>query len=237
LSSGENIEKKLYEELIDRAVESLLEIHDALWIYDFERAYELASKTVDEIKKELRRVGLTIDLLMDRARSVKRKIGEIETIEIPGHEMTILAPIISRLIKIQKQVLQIVEMQRNGALKPPKRLDGCAILNVNEIYLARCRLQRPLVVNDESEGNLLGKALEKLLMHALNPVDLEVNTVGAAIEAHVWLQNMVIDIMMAGSRLEIRVLASPKARDRPEEIENAIKEIRSLIEFLILFMR
>jgi len=232
LSSNEGVERRLYEELIDRAVESLLEIYNALWIYDFEKAYTLASRTVEEIERELRRAGLSIDSLMARARSAKREIEEGETIEVPGHEITILAPIISRLNRIRKQVQQIVQMQRRGVLKPPERFDRCAILNVGEIYLARCWLQKPLITEGEGEIDHFGKALEKLLIHALNSTDLEINSAGTAIEATVWLQNMVMIISMVGSRLEIRIIASPKARNEPKEIEDVIKKIYLLVKLL-----
>jgi len=229
LNSSENRERELYEELIDRAVKSLLEIRNALWIYDFEEAYTLANETIKGIDGELRRVGLSIDALRDRARSVKMRIRKGEVIETPGHEVTILAPIILELTRIRKQAYQIMQMQKEGIFEPPKRLDHCAILNVDEIYLAHCWLQKPLIAKGES-GNNLKSVLEDHLIRALNPIDLEVNIRGTAIEATAWLQNMVIDISIVGSRLEIRILASPKAR---RNIENTIEKIYSLIKSLI----
>ncbi len=67
--------------------------------------------------------------------------------------------------------------------------------------------------------------IEVLLRQILNPTDLEVNTMGVVIGAKVWLQNMIIDIAMVKNKIEIKVVASPKARENPRKIEDIIIKI------------
>ncbi len=75
-----------------------------------------------------------------------------------------------------------------------------------------------------------GKDVETVLRQALNLTDLEIYTIGTAIEARAWLQNMIIDIAIIRNKLETKILASPKVREKTEEIEHIIGKIFSYID-------
>ncbi|BEP17429.1 hypothetical protein PYJP_07810 [Pyrofollis japonicus] len=211
----ESERKEVYEKLTVEAAERLLEIYNALWIYDFDKVLEIADYALKSIDKELQKTGLTSKTLVEKARSLKQKVKK----EAPGHEITVLAPIIVRLTRIRDQATQIQQAQRIGIIKPPKRLRYCRLLSTGEIYLARCLLPGSLKIEDQSTI--------KTVFMQLNPLDLEVYTIGASMEARIWLQNMIIDVTLIENKLEIRVLASPKARENAEIIESIIDKIFS----------
>ncbi len=135
MNANERVYREIYENLISEIGESLLEVYDALWIYDFEKALKIVNRTINTINSRLREVRLTGELLINKARHIRKEIGK-RLLEAPGHEITVLAPIIARLIQIREQVYQMLQLWNENSIKSLRYLKQCIILDIDEVYLA-----------------------------------------------------------------------------------------------------
>ncbi len=66
MNSNEHRNEKIYKDLIDRAGKSLLEVYNALWIYDFNKVHEIVFETINNIDRGLQKVGLTVRSLISK---------------------------------------------------------------------------------------------------------------------------------------------------------------------------
>ena len=221
----------IYENLIKRINEKLPEVYDRLWIYDLKGALSIIDDVIRTVDSELRTLGLDSLSLIHKARSLKR---EKRLEEVPGHEITVLAPLLAKLIRIQKNIKNIMYdlgARTEEVVLPLQRRENCNAFYIDEIYLIGC-LVSPLPScfdNTECVKFFIKQAVESLKPKYSEPPVITNN----GFEMKLWFSEMVMYITLLNRRCEIKILVSSRMQSKLKyEVSEKIGVCMVLFELL-----
>ena len=207
-----------YEGIAMEIAGSLGVVYDNMWLYDFKGAYQTVSRLLNVLESQ----GINIESLLDEARKWKKMIKKkAEGTAVPDHRYTILAPVASKLRKLEGNLRLLLRTYGEALASISTVYKGHVIVDLENYYLIRHMLPKPL-------GELGKQLVEDSVKSLFNPGDMEfyANSKMKLVTAKLWVDNTIIDFSIIQNRLDCRVMPPPKKKN----LETAERIVDRFIE-------